>query len=106
MPLATDVVIIGAGPAGTLLSHALDRAGVASVVVERTSRDHVLGRVRAGVLEWGTVEFLRQLGLGERMDREGHVHDGTSIAWGGRDVLTIRLDGSVMVDHLEIVDAV
>jgi len=89
--LATDVAIVGAGPAGTLLSHALDRSGIASVVVERASREHVLSRVRAGVLEWGTVEFLRQLGLGERMDREGHVHDGTGIAWGGRDVLTIDI---------------
>ncbi len=91
MSLATDVVIIGAGPAGTLLSHALHQAGIASVVVERASRDHVLGRVRAGVLEWGTVEYLRRLGLGERMDREGHVHGGPAIAWGGRDVLMIDI---------------
>lgn len=82
--IPTSVVIIGAGPAGTLLSHALDRAGIASVIIERSSKAHVLERIRAGVLEWGTVEFLREQGLGERMDAEGHVHDGTGIVWGGR----------------------
>ena len=91
MIVTTNVVIIGAGPAGALLSHALDRAGIASVVVERASREHVLGRIRAGVLEWGTVEYLRELGLGERMDADGHVHDGTCIAWGGREVMTIDI---------------
>ncbi len=84
MTISTSVAIIGAGPAGTLLSHALHRAGIESVVVERSSRAHVLERIRAGVLEWGTVEFLRDQGLGERMDAEGHVHDGTGIVWGGR----------------------
>ena len=91
MTLATNVAIIGAGPAGALLSHALDRVGVSSVVVERASREHVVGRIRAGVLEWGTVEFLRELGVGERMGAEGHVHDGTGIVWGGRDVLSIDM---------------
>ena len=95
MNVATNVAIIGAGPAGALLSHALDRAGISSVVIERASREHVLGRVRAGVLEWGTVEFLRELGLGERMDAEGHVHDGTCIAWGGREVMTIDIQKHV-----------
>jgi p-hydroxybenzoate 3-monooxygenase len=89
--LSTKVAIIGAGPAGTLLSHALHRAGIESIVVERSSREHVLGRIRAGVLEWGTVEFLREMGLGGRMDTEGHVHDGTGIVWGGREVLTIDI---------------
>jgi len=89
--IATNVAIIGAGPAGALLSHALDRAGISSVVVERASRAHVLGRIRAGVLEWGTVEFLRELGVSERMDAEGHAHDGTGLVWGGRDVLMIDM---------------
>lgn len=91
MTLPTNVAIIGAGPAGALLSHMLDRAGIGSIVVERSSRDHVLGRIRAGVLEWGTVELLREVGLGDRMDAEGHVHDGTGIVWGGREVLTIDI---------------
>ncbi len=91
MTLTTDVAIIGAGPAGSLLAHMLDRAGVGSIVVERSSREHVLGRIRAGVLEWGTVELLREVGLGDRMDAEGHVHDGTGIVWGGREVLTIDI---------------
>jgi len=88
----TQVAIIGAGPAGTLLSHILDRAGIESVVVERSSREHVLGRIRAGVLEWGTVELLREVGLGERMDIEGHVHAGTDIVWSGREILTIDIE--------------
>ena len=92
MTLSTNVAIIGAGPAGALLSHILDRAGIESIVVERSSREHVLGRIRAGVLEWGTVELLREMGLGERMDREGHVHAGTSIVWSGRDVLRIDIE--------------
>ena len=54
--MRTQVAIIGAGPAGTLLSHLLDRAGIDSVVLERQSREHVLSRIRAGVLEWGSVE--------------------------------------------------
>ncbi len=85
MTIRTQVAIIGAGPAGSLLSHLLDRVGIESVVVERSSRDHVLGRIRAGVLERGSVEVLRDAGLGERMDAEGHVHDGAAIVWGGRE---------------------
>jgi p-hydroxybenzoate 3-monooxygenase len=80
----TDVVIIGGGPSGLLLSHMLDRSGIRSVVLERTSRARVLQRIRAGVLEPGTVELLRRVGLGERMDREGEPHDGTTIRWAGR----------------------
>ena len=85
----TRVAIIGAGPAGMLLSHLLDRAGIDSVVIERQTREHVLSRVRAGVLEWGTVETLREAGLGSRMDEEGHVHDTINIAWRGSEVLSI-----------------
>ncbi len=83
------MAIIGAGPAGALLSHLLNRAGVDNVVLERQTRGHVLGRVRAGVLEWGTVEILRAAGLGERLDREGHVHETINIAWRGEDLLSI-----------------
>jgi len=80
----TQVAIIGGGPAGLLLSHILHRNGVDSIVLERQSRAHVLGRIRAGVLEAGTVALLREVGLGARMDREGHPHDGSAIAWEGR----------------------
>jgi len=80
----TQVAIIGGGPAGLLLSHILDRNGIDSIVLERQSRAHVLQRIRAGVLEAGTVELLRAVGLGTRMDREGHPHDGSAIAWEGR----------------------
>ena len=71
--MRTQVAIIGAGPAGTLLSHLLADAGIESIVIERQSRDHVLSRIRAGVLEWGTVDILREAGLGGRLDAEGHV---------------------------------
>ena len=82
--LRTKVVIVGAGPAGLLLSHILDRNGIDSIVLERQTRAHVLERIRAGVLEAGTVTLLREVGLGERMDREGYPHDGSAIAWEGR----------------------
>jgi p-hydroxybenzoate 3-monooxygenase len=80
----TQVAIIGGGPAGLLLSHLLDRAGIDSIVLERQSRAYVMERIRAGVLEAGTVALLREVGLGARMDREGHPHDGSAIAWEGR----------------------
>ena len=92
MTISTQVAIIGAGPAGSLLSHILDRAGIDTVVVERASRDHVLGRIRAGVLEWGTVELLREEGLGDRMDAEGQVHAGTELVWSGREALTLDIE--------------
>jgi p-hydroxybenzoate 3-monooxygenase len=81
--LTTQVAIVGAGPAGALLSVMLHHAGIESVVIERQSREHVLSRIRAGVLEWGTVEVLRANDLGARMDAEGHIHTETGIAYGG-----------------------
>ena len=84
MATRTPVAIIGGGPAGLLLSHLLYLNGIDNIVLERQSRAHVLKRIRAGVLESGTVELLRSVGLGERMDREGLVHDGSAIAWAGR----------------------
>jgi len=83
--LKTQVAIIGGGPAGMLLSEILNGAGITSVVLEARSREYVLARIRAGVLEQGTVDVLRENGLGERMDREGHPHDGAAIVWAGRD---------------------
>ena len=82
--MRTQVAIIGGGPAGLLLSHILHRNGINNVVLERQSRAYVLDRIRAGVLEAGTVALLREVGLGARMDREGHPHDGSAIAWEGR----------------------
>src|SRR5262245_35318017 len=79
-----QVAIIGGGPAGLLLSHMLHLNGIDSIVLERQSRAYVLQRIRAGVLEAGSVDLLRAVGLGARMDREGHPHDGSAIAWEGR----------------------
>ena len=84
--MRTQVAIVGAGPAGTLLALLLHGAGIDSVVVERQSRQHVLDRVRAGVLEWGTVGVLRDAGLAVNMDRNGVVHNGARMAWGGRSL--------------------
>ena len=83
--MKTQVAIIGGGPAGLLLSELLHRQGVDSVVLERQSRSYVLARIRAGVLEQTTVDLLRQNGLGERMDAQGHAHDGMKIVWAGRE---------------------
>lgn len=85
----TDVAIIGGGPAGLLLSQLLMNAGVRTVVLERKSRDHVLSRIRAGVLEWGTVKLLEQAGVGDRMHREGKPHHGCYLT---SDDQMIRID--------------
>ena len=76
----TQVCIIGGGPSGLLLSQILHRAGVDTIVLERRSRDYVLSRIRAGVLESHSTNMLRAAGVGERMDSEGYVHDGTLLA--------------------------
>ena len=80
----TQVGIVGAGPAGLLLSQLLHNAGIESVVLERHSRAYVEGRIRAGVLEQGTVDLLTDAGVGERLHREGLVHEGVEIALDGR----------------------
>jgi len=79
----TQVGIIGAGPAGLVLARLLERRGIDSVVLERRSRSYVEGRVRAGVLEHGTAALLDELGVGGRMRREGMVHRGIELRFGG-----------------------
>ena len=86
----TQVAIVGGGPAGMLLSHLLHLSGIDSVVIERQTKAHVCRRIRAGVLEPGTVKLLRDAGLGERMEREGHAHDGSFIAWQDREPFLIN----------------
>ncbi|TKA94107.1 4-hydroxybenzoate 3-monooxygenase [Cereibacter changlensis] len=81
--MRTQVAIIGGGPSGLLLSQLLNRAGIATVVLERRSRDYVLSRIRAGILETGTVDLLREAGAGARMDVEGIPHDGCLLADNG-----------------------
>jgi p-hydroxybenzoate 3-monooxygenase len=81
----TQVGIVGAGPAGLLLSHLLHLHGVESVVLEARSREYVEHRVRAGVLEQPTTDLLREVGLGERMDRQGMVHRGISLRFDDAD---------------------
>ena len=83
MQLRTQVGIVGAGPAGLLLSHLLHLEGIESVVVESRSRDYVEHRVRAGVLEQGAVDLLVHAGVGERLRREGLVHHGIELRFGG-----------------------
>ena len=79
--LRTRVAIIGAGPAGMLLSHLLASEGVESVVVESRSQEYVAGRIRAGILEQSTVDLLRSAGLADRLAREGHEHRGIYLQW-------------------------
>ncbi|GAB2932135.1 4-hydroxybenzoate 3-monooxygenase [Nonomuraea fastidiosa] len=81
--MRTQVGIIGAGPAGLLLSHLLHLRGISSVVLEKRSREYVERRVRAGVLEQGTVDTLVEAGVGERMLREGLPHHGIELRYGG-----------------------
>src|SRR5262249_14961372 len=82
--MRTQVAIVGAGPAGLLLSHLLHLRGIESVVLEARSREYVEHRVRAGVLEQGTVDTLVSSGAGERLLREGLVHHGIELRFGGR----------------------
>jgi p-hydroxybenzoate 3-monooxygenase len=82
--IETQVGIVGAGPAGLLLAHLLHLSGIESVVLEARDRRYVEQRVRAGVLEQGTMDTLREAGVGERMDREGAVHEGIELRYRGQ----------------------
>src|SRR4051812_8835304 len=92
----TQVAIIGAGPAGMLLAHLLHGEGVESVVVETRSEDYVASRIRAGILEQSTVDLLREVGLGERLEHEGDEHRGIHLQWHDR--------GHGERHHLDFVD--
>jgi len=81
--LKTQIAIVGAGPAGLLLSHLLHLEGIASVVIESRTRDEIEATIRAGVLEQGTVDLLAQSGVGERMQREGFRHEGIYLRFRG-----------------------
>jgi p-hydroxybenzoate 3-monooxygenase len=80
----TQVAIVGAGPAGLVLGRILERAGIESVILEARSRAYVEQRIRAGVLEHETAELLAEIGVGERMRREGLVHEGIELRYDGR----------------------
>lgn len=80
----TQVVIIGAGPAGLLLGQLLNKAGIDNIIVELRTREHVLGRIRAGVLESGTCGLLEEAGCGARMRSKGLTHEGIELAFSGR----------------------
>jgi p-hydroxybenzoate 3-monooxygenase len=95
----TQVGIVGGGPAGLLLSHLLHLQGIESVVLERRSREDLETTVRAGVLEHGTAELLEEVGVGERMLREGSVHHGIELRFGGRGH---RIDFADLTDGLSI----
>ncbi|WP_375739975.1 4-hydroxybenzoate 3-monooxygenase [Pseudomonas boanensis] len=82
----TQVAIIGAGPSGLLLGQLLHKAGIDTIILERQTPDYVLGRIRAGVLEQGTVDMLREAGVAERMDAEGLVHEGVELVFEGKRV--------------------
>ncbi|MGH3317785.1 MAG: FAD-dependent monooxygenase, partial [Nocardioidaceae bacterium] len=82
--MRTQVAIVGAGPAGLLLSHLLHLRGIESLVLEVRSREYVQNRVRAGVLEQGTVDLLAETGLGDRLAKEGIPHHGIELRFDGR----------------------
>jgi len=85
MNLRTQVGIVGAGPAGLLLSHLLQVKGISSIVLETRSRREVEETIRAGVLEQGTVDLMRATGVGARLDRDGFTHRGILLRFAGRD---------------------
>lgn len=99
--MKTQVAIIGSGPSGLLLGQLLHRAGIDNVIVERKNSDYILSRIRAGVLEQGMVDLLREAGVSARMDANGLVHDGFELAFDGRceriDLKTLTGGKTVMV---------
>jgi p-hydroxybenzoate 3-monooxygenase len=110
--MRTQVGIVGAGPAGLLLAHLLRRDGIESVILENRSRQYVIERVRAGLLEQGTVDLMTELGLADRLHREGLVHHGLALRFSGKShripltdltgkVVTIYGQNEVMKDLID-----
>src|SRR5438034_6042296 len=99
--MRTQVGIVGAGPAGLMLSHLLHLEGIESVVLEAHTRQHVEERVRAGVLEQGTADLLVETGVGERMKKLGLIHHGIELSFLGRrhriDFTTLTGGSSITV---------
>ena len=81
--IKTQVAIIGAGPSGLLLGQLLSRQGISNIILERVSGEYVLGRIRAGILEQGFVDLVREAGVAENLDKEGEVHEGIEISVNG-----------------------
>ncbi|GAA0692114.1 4-hydroxybenzoate 3-monooxygenase [Marinobacterium maritimum] len=81
--IQTQVAIIGAGPSGLLLGQLLARKGISNIILERQTGEYVLGRIRAGILEQGFADLVREAGVAERMDAEGHVHEGVELVVNG-----------------------
>ncbi|MEM6729555.1 MAG: 4-hydroxybenzoate 3-monooxygenase [Pseudomonadota bacterium] len=104
--MKTQVGIIGGGPSGLLLSQLLHRQGIDSVVLERRSRDYVLGRIRAGVLEKGFVGLLKKAGVAERLEAEGEVHAGFDLASDGAmtkiDITSLTGESVVVYGQTEV----
>lgn len=98
--MRTQVAIIGGGPSGLLLSQLLHNQGIDTVLLERRTKDHVLSRIRAGVLESGLADLLREAGVGARMDREGLIHTGASITHPGG---IVRIDFEALTGRHVIV---
>src|ERR1700730_12966515 len=86
MKIRTQVGIVGAGPAGLMLSHLLHFHGIESVVLEASSRKRIEERIRAGVLEQGTVDLLVETGVGARLQRQGLFHGGIELRFGGAGI--------------------
>lgn len=84
--MKTQVAIIGAGPSGLLLGQLLHKAGIRTLIIERQTPEYVLGRIRAGILESGTVSLLREAGVAQRMDKEGLVHHGVEFVFDGKRI--------------------
>ena len=82
--MKTKIAIVGAGPSGLLLGQLLQKAGIDNIIIERQTPEYILGRIRAGILEQGTADLLREAGVSERMEKEGLVHGGFELAIAGR----------------------
>jgi p-hydroxybenzoate 3-monooxygenase len=97
--MQTQVGIIGGGPSGLCLARLLSLAGIHSVILERQTREHVEGRIRAGILEQGMADLMRRAQVGARMDREGLLHDGIVLAFDGR---TERIDMAALTGGKQV----